>query len=126
MNQQQRKHALKRVAEIEAARLGEIKKSNFQTDAIRFSPEKRLKLFKAGKYKLNAEEIGKNPFEGGRYAYFRDAFLFDGERLESFDDVGYEKARKKIFDEANQIRDEIMWGDGVKALELIRKYEKTK
>lgn len=126
MNQDQKKYAMKRVEQIERAKRDQIKKSDYTTPAITFDAAKRLKLFKAGKYKLSPamKEETNNPFERC-YVYFNKAFLFDGEREESFDDKKFDAARDKISNQANKIRDQIMLGDSEKALAMIQEFEKA-
>ena len=123
MNLTEKAYAKKRVDGIERTKLSAIKKSDFTTEAVEHSADKRLELFNQGKFEIKNPK--ENPFSSRYFCYIKDVFVFEGEVVEFFDDDKWLSARAKVYDAANQIRDQIMLGDADKALGLIQKFEKS-
>jgi len=127
MNREQIRYAVKRVTDIENRLLQSLNKSDFETSAVTFDAEKRFKLFKQGKFRIEIEGVEKNPFHSKNcYAYFQNIVLVEGERKYHFDKDKFETVRNKIKSEADRIRDILNLGNAEDALKLIEKFEKFK
>ena len=122
MNQSEKNYIVKRLAGIHTQKI-ELARASCTTYEVEYSPEKRFELFKQGKYKLRHKG---NPFESDHYSYFKNAFVFEGERPETLNRAEYDQIVGLLNKEFDRVKDEIMLGDAQDALELLKKFENFK
>lgn len=118
MNIKEKQYAMGRIDAIAAAKCAAIS-TKHTVPAIKLSPQERLKAFKAGAYKINADvrKIEK-------YTDVCDVVSFANEMNESQDWGKIRAESKKVTDRATAIKDQLMLGDSAEALRMIEEFSK--
>lgn len=117
MNQQQRKYALARVAEIKNYKIKKLQE-DCETKAVYLSEKERFQAFQKGQFRIK-KDISKI----SNYTDVVSVIAFDAEKERSFDDQKFKRESIKIEKEANKVSDEIMLGDAQEAMRLLEKFE---
>lgn len=117
MNQQQKKYAAERIFNIEQSKLA-LLTNECTTDPTYLSSEDMYDLIKNGDVELR----NKNDIKHS--STIRTFFNFDShETNRYFDRSVYNTKSTVILKKSKEIKDKIMLGDAVEALELISEFE---
>lgn len=119
MDASQRKYAIERVGTLLATKTKALK-DQFTKPHKTISSKERAELVRSGRVKLKPEVKGID-------CYLDIVQAFDFSEYEwgaKLDSKGYEKALKPFTREAQRIKDTLMLGDSMEALEAIEKFAK--
>lgn len=117
MNQTQKNYAIERLNNIVKTKREAIEERH-TTPAIRLSDSERFIAFKKGEYTVRTDvEKRITP-----YTDVMSIVRFKAEKPKKIDQKAISTEVKKLEKEAAALRDELMLGDGDKALELIKKF----
>jgi len=123
MNQTQRKYLAKRITEIELSKIKKIQ-DKFTTKAKTLLSSEKVSLLKAGKVKINTDEIINEISKCNSYVYISQFTDFSAyETLFSVDHDAINKATGKIKKEAKRLVDDVILGDANEALEALKSFE---
>lgn len=136
MTSEERKYFMGRITEITNEKIEDAKSLIIIQEEVRITDEERYKRLKAGKYKI-AEEIVRKSWSddvivsklskrGVRHDDdIGSILIFDGEIKYKEDKSKYKYAHKRIMDESNRIKDEVMLGGYEKAIKMLETFEKS-
>ena len=119
MNQTQRKYAIERI-DFLLGKKKTVARMRHTKRAVTLSPEERFRAFKKGEYTIRKD----CPQVINGYTDVVKIISFKKESIRQENQAAMAKELDGLDAEAAAIRDQIMLGDGEKALELIGKYEK--
>ena len=118
MKAAEKKYAIERLTTIRNRKLHVIT-ARHTTPGVNLTPPQRAVALRKGEFKV--KPVVK-AVEG--YTNIRDVFTFNAEKDQSVDKVAIQKENKALNAAFNNVCDQVMLGDGSKALALIEKFEK--
>ena len=112
MTQTQIKYLRQRADVIMSEKIRAVTET-FTTPAVELTLEEKLQAIKDGQYRVT----------GDKNHYWAYAIRFDREAPRKVDQKGIDRARAQIAEQYRALLDELILGDNVTALELLKAFE---